>query len=91
MATIQVTVPDSAFSALRRSPHDFAAELRLAGSIHWYQQGQISMERAAEIAGMDRRGYLEELARRRVDVFQVDIEDLKREISGGRAAPIIIQ
>ncbi len=83
MATIQVTLPDSAFSALHRAPHEFAAELRLAGAIHWYQQAQISMERAAEIAGLDRRGFLDELARRKVDVFQVDLDDLKREISRG--------
>jgi len=50
MTTIQVTLPDSAFTALRRAPHEFAAELRVAGAMHWYQQGQISMERAAEIA-----------------------------------------
>jgi len=83
MTTIQVSFPDAAFAALKRTPHEFAAELRLAGAIHWYQQGQLSMERAAEIAGMDRRGFLEELARRKVDVFQVDLDDLKREIARG--------
>lgn len=83
MTTIQVTVPDSAFTALRRSPHEFAAELRIAGAIHWYQQGQVSMERAAEIAGLDRKGFLEELARRKIDVFQVDPDDLKRELARG--------
>ena len=83
MVTIQLTLPDSAFSALRRAPHEFGAELRVAGAIHWYQQGQISMERAAEIAGMDRASFLSELAKRKVDVFQVDLEDLKREIARG--------
>jgi len=83
MVTIQVTLPDSAFAALRRAPHEFAAELRVAGAIHWYQQGQISMERAAEIAGMDTAAFLAELAKRKVDVFQVDPEDLRRELSRG--------
>lgn len=83
MTTIQVTLPDSAFTALRRAPHEFAAELRVAGAMHWYQQGQISMERAAEIAGMELKAFLAELAHRKVDVFQVDAEDLKREIARG--------
>ncbi len=83
MTTIQVTLPDTAFAALRRSPHEFAAELRLAGAIHWYQQALISMERAAEIAGLDRKSFIEELARRKVDVFQVDVDDLRREIGRG--------
>lgn len=80
MTTIQVTLPDSAFAALRRAPHEFAAEIRIAAAIHWYQQALISMERAAEIAGMDRRGFLDELARRKIDAFQVDVNDLKREL-----------
>ncbi len=50
--------------------------MRVAASIHWYQQGAISMERAAEAAGMDRPRFLVELARRRIDVFVVDEEDL---------------
>jgi len=38
------------------------------------------MERAAETAGMSRPEFLAELARRRVDVFLVDEEDLAREL-----------
>ena len=38
------------------------------------------MERAAETAGMDRPQFLAELARRKVDVFVVDEEDLEREL-----------
>lgn len=56
------------------------AELRLAAAIHWYQQGSLSMERAAEAAGLTRADFLGELARRRVDVFGVDDEDLRREL-----------
>jgi len=39
------------------------------------------MERAAETAGMARPQFLAELARRKVDVFVVDEEDLERELS----------
>lgn len=54
--------------------------MRLAAAIHWYQQGIISMGRAAEAAGMDRPSFLAELARRRVDVFVIDEADLAREL-----------
>jgi predicted HTH domain antitoxin len=54
--------------------------MRIAAAIHWYQQSAISMERAAETAGMTRAEFLAELARRRVDVFVVDEEDLAREL-----------
>lgn len=80
MTNVQISIPDSLFAALRKAPHEVAHELRLAASIHWYQQGAISMERAAEAAGMSRTEFLPELARRRVDVFVVDSEDLAREM-----------
>ena len=80
MTRIQVAIPDSLFGALRKTPDEVADEIKIAAAIHWYQQGEISMERAAETAGMDRAAVLAELARRRVDVFVVDDQDLAREL-----------
>lgn len=80
MTHVDVTVPDGLLSALKKAPHEVAAELRRAAAIHWYQQGVLSMERAAETADMSRAEFLEELARRRVDVFTVDDQDLAREL-----------
>lgn len=74
MTHVETTVPESLLAALRKAPHELGDEMRLAASIHWYQQGSISMERAAETAGMTRPEFLAELARRRVDVFRVDDE-----------------
>ncbi|MBC6474190.1 MAG: UPF0175 family protein [Hormoscilla sp. GM102CHS1] len=36
--------------------------------------------RAAQIAGLNRKEFLEALAREKVDVFVVDFDDLKREL-----------
>ena len=80
MTHVDVTVPDGLLAALRKAPHEVGDEMRLAAAIHWYQQGRISMARAAEIAGMTRAEFLAELARRRVDVFVVDEQDLAREL-----------
>ena len=80
MTTVTLELPEDVFSALRKSPIEFARELRLAAAIYWYQRGQISQEKAAEIAGIDRTDFLAALARENVNVFSVDIEDLKREI-----------
>lgn len=81
MPDVGVTVPDGLLAALRKAPHELAAEIRLAAAIHWYQQAAISMERAAETAGMDRAEFLAELARRRVDVIVVDDRDLADELA----------
>ena len=83
MTELHISVPESLFAALRKSPHEVGREIRIAASIHWYQQGAISMERAAEFAEMNRAEFLSELARRRVDVFVVEEEDLARELGDG--------
>jgi predicted HTH domain antitoxin len=83
MTRLQIALPDSTFSTLRQAPHELAHEIPLAAAIHWYQQGRISMERAAEVASLSRPEFLAELARRKVDVFVVDIEDLRQELADG--------
>jgi predicted HTH domain antitoxin len=76
-------LPAAIFSALRRSPEEFAGEMRLAAAIYWYSQGEVSKGKAAQIAGMARVQFIDELARRRADAFVVDIADLRRELKGG--------
>jgi len=81
--TVKMDFSEEVFSALRRSPDEFAQELRLAAAIYWYSRGEISQEKAAQVAGMDRADFLAALAQRRVDVFTVDMEGLKRELNDG--------
>jgi predicted HTH domain antitoxin len=80
MATVTVEVPDDAFAALRRSPKEFAQEMRIAAAIQWYHQRQISQGKAAAIAGLSRRDFLMALYHAKVEASQVDIEDLKEEV-----------
>lgn len=80
MTALTVTVPDSTMAALRRSPVEFAQEMKLAAAIHWYRQGTISQERAAELAGMNRRDFLHTLAREGIEVFILTDENLAREL-----------
>jgi predicted HTH domain antitoxin len=81
MPKVTLELPEEVFSALRRSPEEFVRELRLAAAIHWYTRGDISQEKAAQIAGLDRTDFLLALAREGADAFVVDIEDLKRELN----------
>jgi predicted HTH domain antitoxin len=83
MPTVSLDLPEDVFSALRRSPDEFVRELRLAAAIHWYERGEISQEKAAEIAGLDRTDFLLALAREQADAFVVDFDDLKRELARG--------
>ncbi|MDV2998224.1 MAG: hypothetical protein N4J56_007929 [Chroococcidiopsis sp. SAG 2025] len=83
MPKVTLDLPEEVFSALRRSPEEFVRELRLAAAIYWYQKSEISQEKAATIAGLNRRDFLMALFREQVDVFAVDFDDLQRELERG--------
>lgn len=84
MLTVSLTIdlPEEAFSALRVAPDQFAAELRFAAAVQWYHQGIISGSKAAQIAGMTRLEFLDELARRRLDTIKVDFDELEADLRG---------
>ena len=83
MTKVTLDLPEEVLSSLRHSPEEFVRELRLAAAIYWYQKSLISQEKAAQIAGLNRRDFMEALAREQVDVFIVDFDDLRRELERG--------
>lgn len=80
MVKLTIEMPEEAFSALRETPERFAAEMRFAAAVQWYHQGLISGSKAAQIAGMTRLQFLDELARRKLDVIKIDLDQLRREL-----------
>ncbi len=83
VTTLTIQMPDKVFSAMRSSPEEFAGELRLSAAVAWYEQGRVSMEIAACIAGLDRTDFLLALARMGKNSFQVDLADLDEELARG--------
>jgi predicted HTH domain antitoxin len=83
MMEITMKLDEGVFSALRRSPDEFANQMRLAAAIHWYKRGEISQEKAAQVAGLDRTDFLLALAREGEDAFVIDFADLDRELKRG--------
>lgn len=61
--------------------------MRLAAAIHWYSQGLISQDKAAEIAGVSRAEFLEELFKRKIPALQVTLEELRRELGFAEPPP----
>ncbi|MEO7507701.1 MAG: UPF0175 family protein [Pyrinomonadaceae bacterium] len=80
---ITLEIAEDVLFGLRCSPSEFARDLRIAASIHWYKRGEISQEKAAQIAGLDRTEFLLALTREGEDVFIVDMADLDREPQRG--------
>lgn len=83
MTTVVIQVPESTFAALRRSPDEFTRELCLAAAIHWYSQGRLAQSKAAELAGISRAEFIDELFRRRITVTQITSNELSEEVFGG--------
>ena len=81
MKTIQVQLPEAVFSALRKSPDDFVQEMRIAAAVKWYELGDVSQGKAAEIAGLTRADFIAALSRYKVSVLQYTAEDLALELA----------
>lgn len=81
MTKVNLDLPPEVFSARRLSPDDFVRDTRLAAAIFWYQKNEISQEKAAQIAGLNRRDFILALSRQQIDVFSVDFDDLQEELN----------
>lgn len=80
MTSVSIDLPSSVFSALRKAPVEFAQEMRLAAAIKWFEIGEISQSKAAEIAGVSRAELLQAFARYKVDFMQYQAEELAEEL-----------
>jgi predicted HTH domain antitoxin len=83
MVRMTIEMPEEALAGLRKDPASFARELRLAAAVKWYEMKMVSQGRAAEIAGLSRREFLDALGRFGVTPFQYDADEIIQEGTGG--------
>jgi predicted HTH domain antitoxin len=79
MTSMTIDLPETVFSALRKAPDEFVKEMRIEAATQWYAQQRISQEKGAEIAGISRAAFIDELARRGIAVDQVTFDELMEE------------
>jgi len=80
MTKVEVQLPESVFSALRKAPDDFVQEMRIAAPVKWYELGEVSQGKATEIAGLTRADFIKALNRYQVSVFQYTESELSEEL-----------
>lgn len=81
MKTVSLQLPDAAFTALGKDPDEFVQEMRIAATVKWYELGQISQGKAAEIAGLTRSEFIDALSRYKVSPLQYTAQELAEEIA----------
>lgn len=80
MQSYVIELPESAFSALRKEPSEFIQEMKYAAAVKWYELGEISQSKAAEITGLSRYEFIALLTRYKVSVIQYTEESLAQEL-----------
>lgn len=69
MIDISIQLPDEVLDNFCGTPQDFVKKMQLAAAIHWYQKGEISQEKAAQIAGLNRQEFIRSLAQVKMEIF----------------------
>lgn len=82
MDAITVEIPKEIARALRLPPQDLESRLRLELAVALYSQKILGLGKAAELAGLARLRFDEELARRRVSMHYDD-SDLAQDVAYG--------
>jgi predicted HTH domain antitoxin len=82
MRTFSIQLPETAFSALRLPPAEFVQEMKVAAVVKWFELGEISQSKAAEIAGITRSDFLLALTRYQVSALQYTSEEQLEELAG---------
>ncbi|MDA0701030.1 MAG: UPF0175 family protein [Bacteroidetes bacterium] len=81
MVRVTIEMPKDTFSEM--DPDQFAGEMRLAAAVKWYELKKLSQGRAAEIAGISRREFIDALGRFGVSPYQYDVAELIEEVNRG--------
>ena len=81
MKTVSIQLPETVFSALRKNPDEFVQEMRIAAAVNWYELGQISQGKAAEIAGLTRSDFINALSSYQVPFLQYTAQELAQELA----------
>ena len=83
MATVSFEIPDEQLHKFKKTPEQFAQAVRLAAAMFWYDREEISIGRAAEVAGIPYADFMDALSVAKIETFKIDIDELRQELARG--------
>ena len=67
---LEIELSDDVFLGLQKDAKNLAAEMRVAAAVKWYEMGRLTQAKAAELAGLSRAAFINELSRYGVTPLQ---------------------
>jgi predicted HTH domain antitoxin len=83
MANLQLEISDDLLMRLTNGDSEPGEGLRLAAAFSLCSRGELSTSQAARLAGLTYADFMEAAARAKIELFPVDLEELKEEIGRG--------
>jgi predicted HTH domain antitoxin len=80
MKTLEIPYPEDLLDETGETPEEFEREVQFLVAAKLYELGRVTSGRAADIAGMQRVPFLNELGRYRISVVNYSTDELNREI-----------
>ncbi len=80
--TITFEVSQDILAALKMGATDLGQQLRLLAAIAFFQNKQLSLGKAAELAGLNRLAFMDLLAQKEIVVFDYDESALQTDLAG---------
>ncbi len=84
MAELVIECPDEVLAASGKARPELERELQLHLAVSLFESGEVSVGKAAEIAGVSKPDFLEELGRLKIPVINLDEEELQVELNAVR-------
>ena len=80
--TITLEVSQDMLAALKMGATDLGDRIRLLAAIAFFQEKQLSLGKAAELAGLNRLEFMDLLAQKGIVVFDYDASALATDLAG---------
>ena len=80
--TISFDVPQELLASLNTGPVDLEKNMRLVAAMTYFQEKKLSLGKAAQLAGLNRLEFMDQLAQKGIVVFDYDESILHSDLRG---------